>query len=99
MTAMVPPHLVEKWAREAFLTLPGIRVFLLDDLRNGSDENTPHGVNEVRLKRGRIVRGRKIRSLGRADDAKSSSRHYSDRGAAPLLVSGAAVRTISLPER
>jgi superfamily II DNA or RNA helicase len=54
--AMVPPHLVEKWAREAFLTLPGIRVFLLDDLRNGGDENTPHGVNEVRLKRGRIVR-------------------------------------------
>ncbi len=54
--AMVPPHLVEKWAREAFLTLPGIRVFLLDDLRNGGDENTPHGVNEVRLKHGRIVR-------------------------------------------
>ncbi|MGA2859679.1 MAG: hypothetical protein ABSE40_22655, partial [Candidatus Sulfotelmatobacter sp.] len=22
--AMVPPHLVEKWAREAFLTLPGL---------------------------------------------------------------------------
>ena len=37
--AMVPPHLVEKWAREAFLTLPGIRVFLIDDLRNGGDEN------------------------------------------------------------
>lgn len=54
--AMVPPHLVEKWARETFLTLPGIRVFLLDDLRNGGDENTPHGVNEVRLKHGRIVR-------------------------------------------
>ena len=54
--AMVPPHLVEKWAREAFLTLPGIRVFLIDDLRNGGDENTPHGVNEVRLKQGRIVR-------------------------------------------
>ena len=33
--AMVPPHLVEKWAREAFLTLPGVRVFLIDDLRNG----------------------------------------------------------------
>jgi hypothetical protein len=31
--AMVPPHLVEKWAREAFLTVPGIRVFLIDDLR------------------------------------------------------------------
>jgi superfamily II DNA or RNA helicase len=54
--AMVPPHLVEKWAREAFLTLPGIRVFLVDDLRNGGDEKAHHGVNEVRLKSGRIVR-------------------------------------------
>lgn len=54
--AMVPPHLVEKWAREAFLTVPGIRVFLIDDLRNGGDEKAPHGVNEVRLKHGRIVR-------------------------------------------
>jgi superfamily II DNA or RNA helicase len=54
--AMVPPHLVEKWAREAFLTLPGLRVFLIDDLRNGGDENKFHGVNEVRLKQGRIVR-------------------------------------------
>src|SRR5216683_4597956 len=54
--AMVPPHLVEKWAREAFLTMPGLRVFLIDDLRNGGDENKSHGVNEVRLRRGRIVR-------------------------------------------
>jgi len=54
--AMVPPHLVEKWAREAFLTLPGVRVFLIDDLRNGGDENKSHGVNEVRFKQGRIVR-------------------------------------------
>jgi superfamily II DNA or RNA helicase len=54
--AMVPPHLVEKWAREAFLTIPGIRVFFLDDLRNGGDENSPHGVNEVRFKHGQIVR-------------------------------------------
>src|SRR6201993_3594764 len=54
--AMVPPHLVEKWAREAFLTVPGIRVFLIDDFRNGGDENTPHGVNEVRLNHGRILR-------------------------------------------
>jgi superfamily II DNA or RNA helicase len=54
--AMVPPHLVEKWAREAFLTIPGIRVFLIDDLRNGGDDKAPHGVNEVRLKHGRIVR-------------------------------------------
>ena len=41
--AMVPPHLVEKWAREAFLTLPGVRVFLIDELRNGGDENKSTG--------------------------------------------------------
>ena len=54
--AMVPPHLVEKWAREIFLTLPGVRVFLIDDLRNGGDENKFHGINEVRLRQGRVVR-------------------------------------------
>lgn len=54
--AMVPPHLVEKWAREAFLTVPGVRVFLIDDLRDGGDETRAHGVNEVRMKHGRIVR-------------------------------------------
>ena len=53
---MVPPHLVEKWAREAFLTLPGVRVFLIDDLRNGGDQNKSQGVNEVRIRRGHIVR-------------------------------------------
>ncbi len=57
--AMVPPHLVEKWAREAFLTLPGVRVFLIDDLRNGGDENKAHGVNEVRLRQGRIASPRR----------------------------------------
>jgi hypothetical protein len=56
-TALAWCHLVEKWAREAFLTIPGIRVFLIDDLRNGGDEKTPHGINEVGLKGGRIVRG------------------------------------------
>ena len=54
--AMVPPHLVEKWAREALLTIPGIRVFLIDDMRNGGDGTAPHGVNEVRLRRGAMVR-------------------------------------------
>jgi len=47
--AMVPPHLVQKWAREAFLTIPGIRGFLLDDMRNGGDTKLPHGSDEVRL--------------------------------------------------
>ena len=31
-------------------------MFLIDDLRNGGDENKSHGVNEVRLRQGRIVR-------------------------------------------
>jgi hypothetical protein len=53
---MAPPHLVEKWAREAFLTLPHIRVFLIDDMRNGGSPREAHGINEVRLRRGEIVR-------------------------------------------
>jgi hypothetical protein len=53
---MAPPHLVEKWARETFLTLPSVRVFLIDDMRNGGDSKQPHGVNEVRLRRGEIAR-------------------------------------------
>ena len=53
---MSPPHLVEKWARETSLTLPQVRVFLIDDMRNGGNQREPHGVNEVRLRRGEIVR-------------------------------------------
>jgi superfamily II DNA or RNA helicase len=53
---MAPPHLVEKWARETFLTLPQVRVFLIDDMRNGGDPKEQHGINEVRLRRGEIVR-------------------------------------------
>lgn len=53
---MAPPHLVEKWAREAYLTLPDVRVFLIDDMRNGGNPKEPHGINEVRLRRGEIVR-------------------------------------------
>src|SRR5258707_15806108 len=54
--AMVPPQLVEKWAREAFLTLPGIRVFFIDGLRTPTSSIGHAGVNEVRLRNGRIVR-------------------------------------------
>jgi superfamily II DNA or RNA helicase len=71
--AMVPPHLVEKWAREAFLTLPGLRVFLIDDLRNGGDKNKSHGVNEVRLRQGRIVREGFQTSLSELRLRKASS--------------------------
>jgi hypothetical protein len=54
--AMVPPQLVEKWAREAFRTLPRIRVFFIDGLRTQTSSNGHAGVNEVRLRNGRIVR-------------------------------------------
>jgi hypothetical protein len=53
---MVPPQLVEKWAREAFRTLPRIRVFFIDGLRTPTSSNGHVGVNEVRLRNGRIVR-------------------------------------------
>jgi superfamily II DNA or RNA helicase len=69
---MAPPHLVEKWARETFLTLPQVRVFLIDDMRNGGNPREPHGINEVRLRRGEIVREgmhttlSELRRLGRS---------------------------------
>ena len=54
--AMVPPQLVEKWAREAFQTLPRVRVFLIDGLRTPTSSMGNVGVNEVRLRHGRIIR-------------------------------------------
>ncbi len=54
--AMVPPQLVEKWARECFSTLPGVRVFIIDGVRNGTASNGFTGVNEVRQRNGRVVR-------------------------------------------
>ncbi len=46
--AMVPPHLVEKRARESFQTLPGVRVFLIDGLRTPTSAKGHYGVNEVK---------------------------------------------------
>jgi superfamily II DNA or RNA helicase len=90
--AMVPPHLVEKWAREAFLTLPGLRVFLIDDLRNGGDENKSHGVNEVRLRQGRIVREGLHTTLSelrlRKDSPSSRKRWLSLCGRPSLFIVG-----------
>jgi hypothetical protein len=90
--AMVPPHLVERWAREAFLTLPGIRVFLIDDLRNGGDENKAHGVNEVRLRQGRAVREGLRTTLSelrlRKDSPSSRKRWQSLCGRPSLFIVG-----------
>ena len=90
--AMVPPHLVEKWAREAFLTLPGVRVFIIDDLRNGGDEDKHHGVNEVRIRQGRIVREGLCTALSelrlRRDSPSSRKRWLSLCGRPSLFIVG-----------
>ena len=54
--AMVPPQLVEKWSRETLLTLPRVRVFIIDGLRTPTSAKSHYGVNEVKLRNGRIVR-------------------------------------------
>ena len=53
---MAPPHLVLKWGRETIQTLPNVRVFLIEDMRNGGNPREPHGIHEARLRRGEIVR-------------------------------------------
>ena len=53
---MAPPHLVLKWGRETIQTLPNMRVFLIEDMRNGGNPREPHGIHEARLRRGEIVR-------------------------------------------
>jgi hypothetical protein len=52
---MCPSHITHKWAREALLTVPRARTFLIEDLRNGGDPKKPHGICEVKLRKGRIV--------------------------------------------
>jgi superfamily II DNA or RNA helicase len=52
---MCPSHITHKWAREALLTVPRARTFLIEDMRNGGDPKKPHGVCEVKLRKGRIV--------------------------------------------
>ncbi|MGH9446631.1 MAG: hypothetical protein ACRD3O_13000, partial [Terriglobia bacterium] len=53
--AMVPSHLTLKWCREAILTIPRLRVFLIDGLRDANSKS-PNGIHEVKLRNGRIVR-------------------------------------------
>lgn len=52
---MCPSHITKKWAREALKTMPHVRTFLIEDMRNGGDPKQPHGVCEVRLRGGRVV--------------------------------------------
>jgi len=53
--AMAPPHLTMKWCREALQTIPCLRVFLIDGLRN-ANSSSPNGIHEVKLRSGRVVR-------------------------------------------
>src|SRR5215472_5145259 len=68
---MCPSHIAKKWAREAIKTIPHVRTFLIEDMRNGGDPKQPHGVCEVRLRGGRVLyEGMKtslpaLRQLGR----------------------------------
>jgi superfamily II DNA or RNA helicase len=68
---MCPPHIVHKWAREALLTVPHARAFIVEDLRNGGDSKNSHGIVEVKLEKGQtVVRGitttlPKLRCMGR----------------------------------
>jgi hypothetical protein len=69
---MCPSHIAKKWAREAIQTIPFVRAFLVEDMRNGGDPRRPHGVLEVRLRKGRVVYEgmqltlAELRGLGRA---------------------------------
>jgi len=54
---MAPGHITLKWCKEALETIPRLRVFLIDGLRDRvRDNSAPCGVNEVKLRRGLIVR-------------------------------------------
>jgi superfamily II DNA or RNA helicase len=53
---MAPGHITLKWCKEALETIPRLRVFLIDGLRDRVRDGAPNGVNEVRLRRGQIVR-------------------------------------------
>jgi hypothetical protein len=67
---MCPPHLVLKWAREVFITIPNTRVFLIEDMRNGGDPRKPHGVVEVKLIDGNVIRRGDAFSITRLRDMK-----------------------------
>jgi len=90
--AMVPPQLVFKWAREVFQALPGVRVFLVDGCRNGVASNGFKGVNEVRLRNGRVVREGVTTTLSEIRLAKN---HHSAKTRWRAQIGGSSVFVIS----
>ena len=54
---VVPPQLLQKTAREILQTIPGAKTYVIDSLRSARPgQSGPQGVNELRLRNGRIVR-------------------------------------------
>ena len=90
--AMVPPQLVLKWARECFLTIPGVRVFVIDGVRNGAASNGYSGVNEVRLRDGQIRREGLQTTLS---DLRLAKQHRSARERWRKLCPGPAIFIVS----
>jgi superfamily II DNA or RNA helicase len=90
--AMVPPQLVGKWARECFLTLPNVRVFMIDGVRNGVSSNGFAGVNEVRFRKGRIVREGLRTTLS---DMRRAKTHRSSRARWRAQVPGPSIFVVS----
>jgi hypothetical protein len=53
---MAPGTLLEKWSRELLETIPEARVYIIDSRSARPGMSGHHGVNEVRLWNGRIIR-------------------------------------------
>jgi superfamily II DNA or RNA helicase len=75
---MCPPHITLKWAREAFITIPGCRVYLIEDMRNGGDPKKAHGVVRLQMvdgvarRRGEQFSLSTLRNIGRANWLKAN---------------------------
>jgi hypothetical protein len=89
---MVPPQLVLKWARECFLTIPGVRVFVVDGVRNGVASNGYSGVNEVCLRNGQVRREGLKMTL---TDLRLAKKHRSAKARWRKLCPGPAVFIVS----
>jgi hypothetical protein len=80
---MCPSHITHKWAREALLTVPRARTFLIEDMRNGGDPKKPHGICEVKLRKGKIVYEGMRLSL--ADLRRMGRKEWSKRCSGPAF--------------
>ena len=89
---MVPPQLVEKTCRECAVTLPGVRIFIIDGLRNGVSSNGYTGVNEVRFRNGKILREGLKTSLS---DLRLAKGHPSARRRWDAICGGSSIFVIS----